>query len=87
MTKILILLILSTSVYADLFQETTLEESDVKLYKEIFQIQTLPIKNKNAKEWKKIQLLKSKISNPHKPCKSPAFIRFSRLVVEIDFLT
>lgn len=62
--KIIILLILSTSVYADFFQDTTLEETDVKLYKEIFQIQSLPIKNKNAKEWKKIKLLKSKISNP-----------------------
>ena len=41
----------------------TLSNSDEKLYKEIFKLQSLSIKNKNSKIWKKITKLKSKINN------------------------
>ena len=61
--KVLFLYFLSINVYANDLQIKILKHTDVKLYKEIFQIQSFPIKNKNAKEWKKIQSLKSKINN------------------------
>ena len=41
----------------------TLSNTDEKLYKEIFKLQSLSIKNKNSKIWKKIKKLKSKINN------------------------
>ena len=34
-----------------------LSKQDVKIYKEIFEIQKLPIKNKRSKEWKKVDYL------------------------------
>ena len=52
--KIIILLILSTSVYADFFQDTTLEETDVKLYKEIFKYNLFPLRIKMQKNGKKL---------------------------------
>ena len=40
-----------------------LSKKDVKLYSEIFQLQSKTIKNKNSKTWKKIEKIKRKISN------------------------
>ena len=40
-----------------------LSQKDIKIYKQIFQIQSLPIKNKNSKEWKKVDKLIWKIEN------------------------
>ena len=40
-----------------------LSKKDVKLYSEIFQLQSKTIRNKNSKTWKNIENLKRKISN------------------------
>ena len=40
-----------------------LSKHDVKIYKEIFEIQKLPIKNKRSKEWKKVDYLIKRLKN------------------------
>ena len=40
-----------------------LSNHDVKIYKEIFEIQKLPIKNKRSKEWKKVDYLIKRLKN------------------------
>ena len=47
------------------FKEYTkvLASKDIKIYKEIFKIQNKPIKNKKARDWKKIDVLIKKLDN------------------------
>ena len=47
------------------FKEYTkvLDSKDIKIYKEIFKIQNKPIKNKKARDWKKIDVLIKKLDN------------------------
>ena len=40
-----------------------LSSSDIKIYKKIFEIQKLPIKNKKSNEWKKVDKLIKKLNN------------------------
>ena len=40
-----------------------LNESDVKIYKEVFKLQSKQIKSRNSKVWKKIEKLKKQIDN------------------------
>lgn len=40
-----------------------LNENDVKIYKEVFKLQSKQIKSRNSKVWKKIEKLKKKIDN------------------------
>ena len=40
-----------------------LNENDVKIYKEVFKLQSNQIKNRNSKVWKKIEKLKQQIDN------------------------
>ena len=40
-----------------------LSSSDIKIYKRIFEIQKLPIKNKKSNEWKKVDNLIKKLNN------------------------
>ena len=40
-----------------------LNENDVKIYKEVFTLQSNQIKNRNSKVWKKIEKLKKQIDN------------------------
>ncbi len=43
--------------------KSILSKHDIKVYKQIFEIQRLPIKNKNSKEWKKVDNLIKKLNN------------------------
>ena len=38
-----------------------LNENDVKIYKEVFRLQSKQIKSRNSKVWKKIEKLKKKL--------------------------
>ena len=40
-----------------------LTQNDIKIYKKIFKIQKLPIKNKKSNEWKQVDNLIKKIKN------------------------
>ena len=40
-----------------------LSKNDIKIYKKIFEIQKLPIKNKNSKKWKKVDNLIKGLDN------------------------
>ena len=64
----LIIIYFQDNFYNDVLAQDTktniLTINDINLYKKIFYIQSLPIRNRNASEWKKIELLKSKVQNP-----------------------
>ncbi len=45
------------------YTQKILSQDDIKIYKKIFEIQKLPIKNKNSKEWKKVDSLINKLNN------------------------
>ena len=65
------LLILSLSIFVrssfsvadNNFKINLLNENDVKIYKEVFKLQSKPIKSRNSKVWKKIEKLKKQIDN------------------------
>ena len=40
-----------------------LSQEDIRIYKKIFEIQSLPIKNKKSKEWKKVDDLIKSLNN------------------------
>ena len=61
---ILKFIFLSNSLFANSQNNTKiLSERDIEIYKEIFKIQKQPIKNKNSKQWKKINVLLKKLDN------------------------
>ena len=45
------------------FEKNILSQEDTKIYKQIFELQRLPIKSKNSKVWKKVDVLIKKIEN------------------------
>ena len=45
------------------FKVNILNKNDVKIYKEVFKLQSKQIKSRNSKVWKKIEELKKRIDN------------------------
>ena len=60
----LILLVLNNFSFAKTYNtKNILTKNDVKIYKQIFKIHKLPIKNKKSKEWKKVDNLIKRLNN------------------------
>ena len=53
----------SVSLADNNFKINLLNENDVKIYKEVFKLQSKQIKSRNSKVWKKIEKLKKQIDN------------------------
>ena len=69
-TKIIVpLIFLSSLIFSNISfanndnMKKILSLDDIKIYKKIFEIQKLPIKSKNSKEWKKVDDLIKGLNN------------------------